>query len=124
MSAEAELCARLKADDDVSELVDGRVYPTANTQEATYPLLIYQTSGYDRPPTLAGRSRLSKSTITVTAYAETEAEAIELMAAVRECLQGQFGNVKLCKADGNGSADVDADGTRLISQDFSVWYRN
>lgn len=129
-TVEVALVAKLKATPAVTNLVAGRIYPQLNTQEPTFPLIVYTILGSEGGQRLSGSSHaLRKWTVQVDCYAATEAAAGALAKAVRDALAPD-GSPWVSAADGvqgcffvDSSEDFTEDGIRFQSETFDIWHK-
>ena len=93
---EEGLASYLINDDDMDDLVDGRVYPLRIPQGATIPCLTYQRISTPRISThdSSGSSGdLTSPRFQFDAWAETLSEAKEIVDALRAALNGKTGTI-------------------------------
>lgn len=83
---EAALYAKLAGTAAVNDAVGGRITPQLNTQEPTYPLILYRRVGGVSTPTLSGPGSLGRYLFELAVYAETEAHAAAVVVAVEAAL--------------------------------------
>jgi hypothetical protein len=121
--------AKLAATAAVTALVGARIYPQLNTQEPTFPQLVYTVLGAEGQSRLNGASQLKRWTVRIDCYAETEIGANALAKVVREALapdstpwtdstngvQGAFWE--------DGVTEFTEDGIRVQGETFGVWHQ-
>jgi len=129
-SAEQATVAKLKATAAVNDAVDGRVYTVADTQDAGAPAIVVTKLGAEGGSRLNGGRGLRRWTLQVDCYADTEAAAQALGAAVRDALAPGDSPAWRDLAAGvhgtfweDSTAGITDDGVRLQSETFGVWFQ-
>lgn len=128
-TVEEALYARMSANSALNTAVGGRIYPVLNTQEPTFPQVVYTKLGGSGGTRLSGGSNsLKRYVVRVDVFAATEAEADAVGKKVRDAItpdgspwrdvtngvQGAFHE--------DTTADFTEDGLRLQSETFGVWF--
>lgn len=129
-SAEQATVSKLKATSAVNDLVDGQVYTVADTQDAGAPAIVVTKLGAEGGSRLDGSRGLRRWTVQIDCYADTEAAAEALAAAVREALAPGEGAAWRDLAAGvhgtfweDSTGSVTDDGVRVQSETFGVWFQ-
>jgi hypothetical protein len=127
-TVEDAVIGRLKATSAVAAAVGARVYPQFNTQEPDLPLIVVTKQGVDGRAKLNGNRGRQRYSVKVDVYANTEAEAGSVAAAVYGaiCPDGAWRDPHVSGVAGalldDTSEDFTEDGFRVDSQTFGVWF--
>lgn len=112
-------------DTSLVSLIAQRAYPGKPTGNAGLPYVVfYRASGGDGT-NLAGRRGTRQTDIRVDAYARSEEEAEQVLAAVREQLDAwrdRNNGVQGCFAQGDADETILDDDRHSSGQTFSLWF--
>lgn len=116
----------LKAQSGVSAFVSSRIYP-AIPQNPTYPLILIEEDGEDRPWSFDGQGTYLGSDIQIHCFAETYAEAKNLSEAVKNTLlnySGTMGSTTVDQVNLVSKADVYEQQVEKYrsSRDVTIWH--
>ncbi|MBE9509124.1 MAG: DUF3168 domain-containing protein [Chloroflexi bacterium] len=87
LQLEAALETTLAAHGGLSALVGSRIYPLQAPMGSTLPCVVYQRIAADRVHAMAADSGLASASFLVNSYSESYAEAKDVAAQVKDCLQ-------------------------------------
>lgn len=118
--------ALLSANATLVTAVSTRIFPDMATQEADYPFLIYTVTGTDPSDSKDGVSGLDAVQVSVTTFATTYTQAVDVSELVRTALDRKTGTyqgvtVQSIRFVDQRSAAMDWDKhIFIIEQDYSV----
>lgn len=123
----------LAGDPALSALVGGRIYPGGLPQDCELPAVTYVVAGTREPRNLAASTPYRSTRLRVSAWSNGEAEAEDVVEAVRARLvdfSGAVGTVRIASISVEGEVDQPesgADGddayTYQIVLDLRAWHR-
>lgn len=122
---EQAIRARLAATSGVNTPTGGRINPQTNTQEPTYPFVTFARLGGAPGSTLSGPSSLGRYTFQLDVYAETEAGAAPIAAAIDAAIGGwqdRTNGVHGAFPD-DTAAEITDDPYRVWSRVFGIWFQ-
>lgn len=117
---------RLLATSAVTTLIGQRAYPALPTQDPPGDYVVHTVRAGGDGARLGGTARLRAYDVELEVYAETDARAQAILAAVRDALDGwqdRPNGVQGCFAQGDASDDVRGDGSRITGQTFTIWFK-